>query len=159
MPNLSAEHHKVDLGCHYEWFSVIQGRQPILRVGLDTLDANEYAVTFFRDEVPYWISAVSGLVSYKARWWQVATQIFFLFSPRTLGKRSILTFAYFSKGLVQPPTRNWMNMTLAAEKSPASRRWYQVTPPARLMQEGRRGEPDRSVTFRWGRKLARISQA
>ena len=27
------------------------------------------------------------------------------FHPGSLGKRSILTFAYFSKGLVQPPTR------------------------------------------------------
>jgi len=33
-----------------------------------------------------------------------------LFSPRTLGKWSNLTFAYFSDGLVQPPTR-WSHGT------------------------------------------------
>ena len=31
----------------------------------------------------------------------------FLFSPRTLGRWSNLTIAYFSEGLVQPPTRKW----------------------------------------------------
>ena len=35
--------------------------------------------------------------------WVVVSSIF-LFSPRTLGKRSNLTCAYFSNGLVQPPT-------------------------------------------------------
>ena len=38
----------------------------------------------------------------KTRWWQLED---FLCSPRILGKWSKLTFAYFSNGLVQPPTR------------------------------------------------------
>ena len=33
---------------------------------------------------------------------------YFIFSPRFLGRWSNLTFADFSNGLVQPPTRNWL---------------------------------------------------
>ncbi len=38
----------------------------------------------------------------KTRWWQLK---YFLFSPRSLGRWSKLTCAYFSNGLVQPPSR------------------------------------------------------
>ena len=39
----------------------------------------------------------------KSRWWQLK---YFLCSPRTLGKMNPFWRAYFSNGLVQPPTRN-----------------------------------------------------
>ena len=38
---------------------------------------------------------------YKTRWWQLK---YFLFSPRSLGKCSNLTCAYFSNGWEKPPT-------------------------------------------------------
>ena len=41
--------------------------------------------------------------------------IFFKFSPRTLGKGSKLTFAYFSNGLVQPPPTRCLSNGSKAE--------------------------------------------
>ena len=40
-------------------------------------------------------------------WWPGGGFIYFLFSSRSLKKWSNLTIAYFSDGLVQPPTRWW----------------------------------------------------
>ena len=42
--------------------------------------------------------------------WMVATQIFLEFSPRSLWKMNPFWRAYFSKGLVQPPTRCWWDV-------------------------------------------------
>ena len=54
----------------------------------------------------------------------VATEIFLEFSPRTLGKRSNLTCAYFSDGWVgQPPTRK-----LQSHK----RKQTEMMPPTKL---------------------------
>jgi len=39
------------------------------------------------------------------RWWQLK---YFPFSPRTLGKMNPFWWAYFSSGLVQPPTRSFL---------------------------------------------------
>ena len=44
-----------------------------------------------------------------SRWWQLK---YFLFSPRKLGKMNPFWRAYFSKGLVQPPTRPFVKNSI-----------------------------------------------
>ena len=56
-------------------------------------------------EVSFWLNGFGGCFlqnsprKLEARWWQLK---YFFVSPRTLGKMSNLTVAYFSDGLVQP---------------------------------------------------------
>ena len=61
------------------------------------LKLGENWVTFLRGT---WVQKWSHQVSS----WVVATQIFLEFSPRSLGKMNPIWRAYFSNGLVQPPT-------------------------------------------------------
>ena len=55
-------------------------------------------------------------ISVKKKLQVVATQRFFYVHPENLGKWSNLTCAYFSNGLVQPPTRKSMNMITGRRK-------------------------------------------
>ena len=80
---------------------------------------------------------VSSTSRYRSRWW---FQIFLEFLPRSLGKSSNLTVAYFSIGLVQPPTRDTdVFLLLLGTSCLDFNRWknHPKTPgPVRLCVEG-----------------------